>query len=61
MLQKIQQTGISDYPNNFFFNSFKMIDNKCVKINDNSLKNSMKKISKKYKFKSSHVNDEMYF
>lgn len=48
MLQKIQQTGISDYPNNFFLNSFKMIDNKCVKINDNSLKNSMKKISKKY-------------
>lgn len=38
MLQKIQQTGISDYPNNFFFNSFKMIDNKCVKINDNFFK-----------------------
>lgn len=36
MLQKIQQTGICDYPNNFFFNSLKMIDNKCVKINDNS-------------------------
>lgn len=48
MLQKIQQTGICDYPNNFFFNSFKMIYNKCVKIHDNSLKNSMKKISKKY-------------
>lgn len=35
MLQKIQQTGIIDYPNNFLFNSFKIIYNKCVKIHDN--------------------------